>query len=884
MNKILLILIVLMVSFSVIAGETNGYLSIKAADGVEILVDGKLAGVVKDGQLFLELAAGTYEVTAQGYGFTPETIKNVKIEPLKATTLEISLKEYEVISEQLSGKLQIDLIHKYGTVRVFSLPFNGAQVTINGESYGETDIELTYFPAGQLSVEVEGPDKSKVIGSFFLEEKSLLTLLADFIDKQIYQLYEVSFDFPAGVEMMIDNTKIDRNTPSILLGGTHSVELIARNSLEFAKTTKREIMISKAGYYFIEPDNKPIQEKMALIEKGSFIMGGSTEGDGGSSENPAQEVMFTYDYYIGKYETTFDEYDEFCEATGRRKPNDQGWERTAKPAINVSWWDAIAYCNWLSEKEKLPRAYDSNGNLLDKEGIVTKDPSKVVGYRLPTEAEWEYAARGGNKSKGYKYSGSDSVNEVSWYDSNSGSKTQEVGKKGSNELGLYDMSGNVWEWCSDFYGDYSSSVQTNPYNSTAGSDRVLRGGSWGSGAIYVRVEFRYYYSPASADYGLGFRIARTVQYEGENRPPLTPYNPSPSKEATVWGPSVTLSWDSYDADYDSMTYDIYLDTNSNPTTKVAAKKSATSFRVEGLSYDTVYYWRVVSKDNSGAITEGPVWKFTTQEPEPALVLVEKGSFTMGDTWGDGEGNEFPIHQVTFIYDFYIGKYETTFSEYDAFCETTCRSIPDDEDWRRGSRPVINVSWWDAIAYCNWLSEVEGFPKAYDDKGNLLDKDGRVTTDPSKVVGYRLPTEAEWEYVARGGNKSKGYKYSGSDNVDDVAWYWRNSGDKYLTGNWDEDTMMKNNCRTQEVGKKAPNELGIYDMSGNVWEWCSDWYGSNFYIKSPIINPYNNSGSFRVNRGGSWGSSSMSTRVAHRYGNAPNVTNSGLGFRIARTVF
>jgi len=105
-----------------------------------------------------------------------------------------------------------------------------------------------------------------------------------------------------------------------------------------------------------------------------------------------------------------------------------------------------------------------------------------------------------------------------------------------------------------------------------------------------------------------------------------------------------------------------------------------------------------------------------------LVLVEKGRFTMGDTWGDGYDNEKPTHQVTFTYDFYIGKYEVTFDEYDAFCEATSRSKPDDEGWGRGNRPVINVSWNDAIAYCNWLSDIEGLSKAYDSRGNLLDKD------------------------------------------------------------------------------------------------------------------------------------------------------------------
>ncbi|RLL82620.1 hypothetical protein Y696_00560 [Mesotoga sp. H07pep.5.4] len=247
-----------------------------------------------------------------------------------------------------------------------------------------------------------------------------------------------------------------------------------------------------------------------------------------------------------------------------------------------------------------------------------------------------------------------------------------------------------------------------------------------------------------------------------------------------------------------------------------------------------------------------------------MILVEKGSFTMGDTWGDGGSMEKPIHKVTFTYDFYINKYETTFDEYDAFCEATGKSSPDDENWGRGNRPVINVSWNEAIAYCNWLSEKENLPKAYDSNGSLLDKNGSITTDPSKVLGYRLPTEAEWEYAARGGEVSEGYRYSGSNYLDEVAWYDRNFG-----------------LMTQEVGKKAPNELGIYDMSGNVYEWCSDCYGG--YSSSAQTNPYNNSGSGRVLRGGSCFNGANDAQVACRHVYYPTIAGGGMGFRIARTV-
>ena len=153
-----------------------------------------------------------------------------------------------------------------------------------------------------------------------------------------------------------------------------------------------------------------------------------------------------------------------------------------KPVERVSWEDANAFCMELN--------------------LMTG-----MNFRLPTEAEWEYAARGGNKSRGCKFAGSHSVAKVAWYTDNSSSSTHPVGNKLPNELGLYDMSGNVYEWCSDWYGDYSSSSQTNPTGPTTGSYRVLRGGCWRSGAQYCRVAIRGYYYPDYRFNCYGFRLA-----------------------------------------------------------------------------------------------------------------------------------------------------------------------------------------------------------------------------------------------------------------------------------------------------------------------------------------------------------------------------------------
>ena len=678
--------------------------------------------------------------------------------------------------------------------------------------------------------------------------------------------------------------------------------------------------------------------KMVTVEGGTFTMGGTSEqGAVASDEKPTHSVTLST-YLIGKTEVT----QELWQAVMGTNPSTT--KGNTFPVVKVSWNDCQTFIKKL--------------NVLTGKN-----------FRLPTEAEWEYAARGGNKSKAYKYSGSSTIDNVAWYKANAGI-IKPVASLQPNELGIYDMSGNVWEFCNDWYGNYSGEAQTNPIGPASGDYRVQRGGSCATGADQCRISYRGAADPTVPFDHVGLRLCLStepsftvngVSFEmveveggtftmgataeqtgvfGDEKPTHQVTLPSyyigktevtqelwqavmgsnPSNFTGTNLPVEKVSWDdckTFIAKLNALTgknfrlpteaewefaarggnksrgYKYsgsntlsnvawYVDNSDNKTHPVAAK-TPNELGIYDMSgnvlewcndwYSSSYYTSESQTNPTGPdsgssrVRRGGSWNysentcrvsyrgnttpsfrynylglrlclsadesFTVNGVSFAMVPVAGGTFTMGATSEQGtniDSNEKPTHQVT-LSSYMIGKTEVT-------QELWLAVMGSKPSYFRGDNlPVEQVSWDDCQKFITKLNALTG-------------------------KNFRLPTEAEWEYAARGGNMSQGYKYSGSNEIGDVAWYDNNSGNK-----------------THSVATKAPNELGIYDMSGNLWEWCSDWYGS--YSSTAQTNPTGpDSGSNRIIRGGSWGHDLLDCRVAIRGAIGQTSRSIGFGLRLA----
>jgi len=643
------------------------------------------------------------------------------------------------------------------------------------------------------------------------------------------------------------------------------------------------------------------------VPAGTYTMGctpdqqGQCEGD----ESPDHPVTLSA-FYMGKYEVTQGEWSALMSDINPSGTPYFTACGTDCPVEQVSWFDLAVYCNRLSEQQGLEPCYYSdagyiqvygksgnNWNLPNTGTVFWKTTAK--GYRLPTEAEWEYAARGAGANPQTRYSGSDDIDAVAWWVGNSqvgyspnfsGQGTWPRGQKVPNALGLYDMSGNVWEWCFDWYDSdyYDVSPPSNPLGLASGSVRVVRGGSWLYTASFERVAHRGIGTLDNRYNYIGFRLCRSAA-----TPSCTTLT-SPAPGATNVPPTAALTWPAVPgatgyrlrAGTTPGGFDLLTDVDNGNTTTYTPSAN-------WPAGNTVYVMVLPYNAEGPAIACG-VSSFTVEPPSapPGMEIIPSGTYTMGctpDQQGQCDFDENPPHAVT-LSAFYLGKYEVTQGEWSALMSDINPSGTPFFTACGADCPVEGVSWYDAAVYCNRLSEQQGLePCYYSDAGftSVYGKSGSNWSLPNTgtvfwktaAKGYRLPTEAEWEYAARGAGANPQTRYSGSDDIDAVAWWDGNSLVGYSPNSGGQGTWPR--------GQKTPNALGLYDMSGNVWEWCFDWYSDGYYSVSPPANPTGPvNGSSRVLRGGSWVNYADGCRVAHRTRSTPGNRDYNYGFRVARS--
>ncbi len=494
------------------------------------------------------------------------------------------------------------------------------------------------------------------------------------------------------------------------------------------------------------------------IPAGRFTMGSPASERGSQEDEVLHKVDLTQDFHMGTTEVTEHQWAMVMEEPFRtevveiRDPETKRLvkkeERQIKnpkldsqlPVTGISWGKAVEFCKRLG---KLPEE--------KKEGRR---------YRLPTESEWEYACRAGTSSA---FSHGDDVaglNEFAWHSGNSSNSktiTMPVAQKQANAWGLYDMHGNVAEWCNDYYGDYAEDLVSNPTGpkKLSSPKRVVRGGTIASKASQCRSGWRSQANPASGTTLTGFRVA-------------------------------------------------------------LVNELATGFPSSGLE----------------SVVNGIGQR---------LIKIPEGRFQMGST--TGKSYEKPLHNVVISKSYFIADTEVTQEQWMLIMNT--------DPWRGKDHvtegvdyPATYVSWEVAVDYCQRLSAMPEEKAA-----------GRM---------YRLPTEAEWEYACRSGQTTDFTFGSIEFALDEHAWYTANS-----------------NRTPEEVRLKLPNSWGLFDMHGNVAEWCADGFDANAYSlrRKEVKDPFVEMGTERVNRGGSWRVIAGDCRSSRRGVNLPDFRGDSLGFRV-----
>ena len=489
--------------------------------------------------------------------------------------------------------------------------------------------------------------------------------------------------------------------------------------------------------------------EMVLIPAGKFMMGSPASEIGRKSDEKRHEVTLSKPFYIGKYEVAQEQWESVM---GNNPSETKGAKR---PVTQVSWEDCQEFIKKLNEKNT---------------GV----------YRLPTEAEWEYACRAGTTTA---YSVGDSLTKN---DANvKGSFVKVVGSYKPNAFGLYDMHGNVREWCEDWKADYPAEDVTDPIGPTTGTNRMFRGGSFYYSDSFARSSIRSANTPSDRGSNIGFRLARTTDIKTDAPPTAPKPDPTLVKPATE---------------------DLLVSPFTEAKAREVQKESAKRLQTE-----------VEKKADLG------------KGVNLDMVLIPAGKFMMGSPASEkNRRNDETQHEVTITKPYYMGKYEVTQEQWEAVMGNNPSEI-------KGVKlPVTDVSWNDCQDFIKKLNAKT--------KG-----------------GYKLPTEAEWEYACRAGTTTA---YSFGDSP--------TKGDANIDGD-----------NIKAMGSYSPNAFGLYDMHGNVWEWCKDWNGPypNVKVNDPLGAA---NGTHRILRGGTFSLVDSWHRSSGRGNNTPTLRYFTVGFRLART--
>jgi sulfatase modifying factor 1 len=577
------------------------------------------------------------------------------------------------------------------------------------------------------------------------------------------------------------NGKCSRALLSTVIGlGAVALSLATSSAQAPPASRERTILVGKpAGE---TKKIAPAGTSAVWIPAGRFTMGCvATDPDCFPDEKPAHPVVISRAFWLDATEVTIASYRAFATATGESQPPAASFPQGDRdPVVNVTWDNASAYCRW-------------NGG------------------RLPTEAEWEYAARSGADGAVFA-SGSAIGHDAANYEGAAGrdrwTRTSPVGSFEASPWGLFDMSGNVWEWTADWYGarSFTPQLATDPRGPASGSLRVVRGGAWNSQPRSLRLSNRGKFSPDGRSEALGFRCA---------------YDPTPEEGGT---PSVESVPAVESAAPPTVAAPTQPTATPTPPTEVPAATPATSPTPPPAA-------------PPAATTPVAPRRFPPANTE--MAWIPPGTFEMGTVRGDGSGfaDEQPRHTVTLSRGFWIDITEVTFAEYGRFSHATGANPPHQPFWADDTHPVVNVTWQNAAGYCRW-------------------------------AGGRLPTEAEWEYAARGGQS--GLRYPWGDGI------------SHDNANFDGTGRRDQWAKSSPVESFPPNGYGLYDVAGNVWEWTADWYEDRYYAHSPAADPAGPAeGRTRVVRGGSWTSDPGRLRTSYRFSLDPSDSQVSVGFRCVR---